>query len=155
MEIVVVECICKSCGNAFTVQRECHNMLAAELLEEKLQRRRKPICPSCFKKEKHKMAIERAAQLCLPEIIGNSKNQITYAVSLRDEFITKHPSQISKAKQELEKIRYEKVPIVAQKHGMESDTCIAEAFRRIGLYKAYICISEINASFIIEVLKQQ
>lgn len=155
MEIIEVSLICSKCGNTFEIKKECHNRLDAEMAETQLQRRRKPICPACFKKMKQTQANEDAKRLGLPEIIGCTDSQIAFAFSLRASFCERNIGQIQRASAELNKINPEKLSITAQKYDTDADTLLLDTFTKLGLRKAYICLTEINASKLISILLEK
>lgn len=154
METVQVELQCKKCGEFFTVKKMCHTKLDAEIEERRISKRRNPVCPNCFKKEKLEMAIEKAGKMGLPELIGSTDKQISFAFSLRDRYIEKNPYKISKARAELDAIKQQNIQPVTENRGYETeDDCVADAFRRLDLFEAYLCLTEPNASRIILYLK--
>lgn len=101
MEYVEVELICKTCKEPFTYKRSCHNALEAEILEYKAVHRRKPICPACLKKEQDAAELAKAAEMGLPILMGRSEKQISYALSLRNRYISQHPSALKAAQRNL------------------------------------------------------
>lgn len=154
METIQIDLQCKSCGETFTVKKMCHTKLDAEIETRRISKRRNPVCPNCFKKEKLKVAIEKASKLGLPEIIGTTDKQISFAFSLRDRYIENNPYKFNRAKMELDAIMQQNIQPVTERRGYEDkDACMADAFRRLDLYEAYLCWTEPNASSLILYLK--
>ena len=155
MELIEVECVCSKCKNPFIVRKECHNKLDAEILEDKLSRRRKPVCPACFKKEQALGAVEMAAKMGLPELIGRTEKQISYAFSLRNSYILQHQGEIKTVKKELGKINPTLIAAVAEEYGISEEECIYQACKEMGIHKGYSCLEEVNAQRLIDILTKE
>lgn len=154
METVTVTLLCKKCNEFFTVKKLCHTKLDAEIEERKISKRRHPVCPKCFKEERFQFDLAEATKNGLPEIIGFTDKQIQFAFSLRKRYIDNHPTKMRNAKNEIDAIDPEMMRQVAEAHGFKSvDDCMAEAFRQLDLFEAYICLTEPNASRLILLLK--
>lgn len=154
METVKVTLQCKKCGEFFSVVKMCHTKLDAEIETRRISKRRNPVCAACFKKEQLEAAIEKAGIMGLPEIVGYTEKQINYAFSLRNRYIEKNQEKIKQAQKELDAILNERISPVAKKRGYgNGEDCMADAFRRVGLFEAYICLTEPNASRLILILK--
>ena len=154
METVQIDLQCKKCGEFFTVKKLCQTKLDAEIEERRIAKRRNPVCPTCFKVEQFAVAVEKAGKMGLPEIVGFTEKQVKYAFSLRNQYIEKNIGKVKKAKRELDAIKEEKIQSVMEARGYTSEEdCIADAFRKVGLYEAYLCLTEPNASRLILHLK--
>lgn len=152
MEKIHVNCNCKNCQCEFIFEKTCENGLEAEKAK-KWAARYKKICPVCLEKEREQQRAERAQMLGLPQVIGCSNKQIAYAEKLRDRYIVANMEYVLSAKEHLEKIDPARVERIAKQWGLENEMCIPEAFKGVGMYEEYICLTEENASKIIEVLK--
>lgn len=151
MIIAEVECVCHICRKIFLFKKECHNGLEAERVN-RYARKHRDTCPACYAEAQQQLAQNRAVALNLPEIVGRSEKQISFAFSLRDKYISAHESSIQYTLKQLDKINPNRIPPVAQKHGIDEEMCVEEAFRRIDLYKEFLCLTENNAQLLIEAL---
>lgn len=154
MEFVEVACFCKYCGEMFTRQRECRDEIEAERMRL-WARDYSGMCPKCYKANEEQKAMARAAKLNLPIIIGRTTKQIKFAFTLRDQYITSHKDAIQYAINKLQDINPEEVEKVSAEMGVDKDSCVELAFRKMGRYAEYICLTESDASLIIEALKSQ
>ena len=154
MHIIEVECICKVCGEPFTVKQSCRDMLEVEIQSRKILNRRKPVCSTCYFAEKKAQAEEKVSKMGLPELIGRSEKQIEYALSLRTRYITSHEVQINRVQNELARINEELLKKAAKIRKTDEEGYLEEALDRVGLKKAYLCLTEVNAQRLIDNLKE-
>lgn len=149
MVTISVECQCKTCKKTFLFVKECRNGFEAEK-KEKWAKRHKDSCPDCYKASQQEEAIRKAEELGLPELIGRSEKQVQFAFSLRNRYIQKNEKLIQKAQAEIDKLNPQSIALLAQQKDMSQEDCVEEAFERVGLRKAYICLVEQSAQTIID-----
>lgn len=156
MEYAEVELVCKKCKTTFVYKKLCHNRHEAEIAEQRAVRRRKPLCPACLRDEQEAAEIVKAAEMGLPELVGRSEKQVSFAFSLRSRYIRKNGAAIRKAQTFLNGIDPARVTEIAEKNGfIDAEDCIAAAFRQRELYLEYLCLTECNAQILIDRLSTQ
>ena len=92
MAIARINITCKLCGNDFQLRRECFNRTEANQYEA-WAALNVDTCPKCRRREKEAKEAEKAAAiirengLTVPEIVGVSDKQTSYANVLRNRYI--------------------------------------------------------------------
>lgn len=153
MVFAEVELTCKKCGNQFLYKKAFHNEIEADKARYKAAHRRKPMCPACLRAEQEAADLEKAAEMGLPELMGRSDKQISFAFSLRNRYIKDHEGSILRTQRLLDNIDYDKAASQAAEKGFKDpEDLIAAAFRQKGLYLSYLCLTECNAQVLIDQL---
>ena len=154
IKISIVSCCCE-CGFFFNYEKEFHTQLDAENAERRYARKKKHLCPDCYRKNRQEWESSFLEALYLPELTGSSEKQVNYAHSLRKRYILKNASKIEYTRRELDKIDARKLPEAAEKRNLSIADCVPEAFRQMKLVVEYICLTESTASRVIEALKEK
>lgn len=151
MEPSKVSFVCPQCGVPYEADVESRAEQKIQLRIPKLQRPR--LCKSCYRQRKQEEAELLASGMNLPVLNGWTEKQISFAFSLRNKFICTNRPMIEKAQYEIKRIDPALVEQEAKKQNISKEGYLAEAFRRQGMLKAYMCLTETNASALIEVLR--
>lgn len=84
---------CSVCGQSFTKMKICHNRTEANSWEEWMKRNY-AVCPDCYHEQLQKKTAEAAEAMSLPQLQGTER-QISYAMSIRQKFVTDINTHIS------------------------------------------------------------
>lgn len=143
--------ICPRCTTVYEAEVEARIGSNTQVQTPKLQRPR--LCKACYRLMKQEEAQQLAYGMNLPVLHGWTEKQISYAFSLRNKYVRTNSYQIEKVQYEIKRIDPDLVKQEANKAGISEQSYLAEAFRRQGLLKAYLCLTETNASALIEALR--
>lgn len=142
MAIAKITITCRFCGKQFDHRKECRNRSEASEYESWAENHI-GACPECRRKRiaDEKMALLNTilgeCDLTLPELEGASEKQISYAVSVRNRYLSGDIFSVKrygKGMLQLSDNAYmQEFEIECTKHGMTTEEGIALAIKEAGL----------------------
>lgn len=154
-----VKTICGHCGKEFEAFKKFYKREEADKWEE-WAKENVTMCPECYAKQKKeeelKRIVDEKSKYAFPELAGRSESQINYALNLRDKYIVDYATKLEKAQKGIENVQanQERIKAIAARTNTTAEDVIIQSVIRSHLYKAYMCLTESNASKLIDVLKQ-
>ena len=151
------ECKCSVCGKDFTVERSYGSRADADHFEAYAAENYTE-CPACYcarmEREREQKALAAIEAYGLPQIVGVSDKQVSYAEALRKRFLGQ-PNHIADVKRTLESIDMDQLSAAADKMGLTPDAYMRKAFNARRRGAEYIVLTSGGAHDLIEAINNR
>ncbi len=163
MAIASVKITCTTCGKTFEHRKECHNRTEANEYESWAENHI-DTCPECRRKQ---IADEKSAllntvlgeyDLSLPELDGVSEKQISYAVSVRNRYLSGDIVAVKRYGKGMlqfsDNAYMQEFERECAKHGMTAEEGIAYSIKEAGLDTIHFLLTSTSAADVLDHLKR-